>query len=1235
MIYQIFIEAIANCRKRRAMVMCDGRERLTYQGLHRHVVHIANQLIKQGVDRGDRVISLFRDEDYHLSVYLALNLLKAVYIPFEETSSVKKVQFAIAALGIDKIITDDLSLMKAFSLQEEAHLKILNIRNFPRIPKKKIQISPNKIIDSMEEELEEYIIFSSGTTGDPKAIAIPPQGLEYWVDILKQMSIKNILITRGPAFDARIFEYLVGFANKATLHFLNSNCRRDIEKIVKYCEKNQAKPIDCILLIASQLKDERAEPYIKRLAAAKVSHLLVTGDVLTPTLKELCEKYYISLWNCYGPTESTFGLSICRVNNLPMLLNEHGTPIAPIGQPKAPVRAVIHNDTLHIISPYLGRYITPGYLGSEFTEIGGERAFDTGDLMKLNESYYEFGGRKEFCKVDGVKIKPTELENYILNFRDASRDVIQAAVVQKEYLGAMRPICYIVPTTVIDKEAFKRYMAERFSKEEQPIFFEIDTLPIQESSEKKSIDRKKLVSLPIDLHKLFFRKNDSIEIKNDEVISLECQVIKAIWCSILGLEDVSLDVGFTDIGGTSIQSQQMVSSIQEKIDSSYNYSKFLSTETTTIRSIAHVIKNDSLLMQTLAPVKLLRYHGKDSLNIFFIADILGDAYFTYISLAKLFVTYWNCNIYGISHPGVIDTKKLTNSKEEIVGLFLEAIKKIQQHGEINLLGYSLGAWWVYEIAKELYLHNHGLSVGAIYLMDGYPALYYHILPNDAYLNLLQILINKIVAVLNNNYYQEKIDSPQIDVTWSEYDKLILVKKVCSHLSELATKDISKNLIEIAQHNLLLLQSTKDTDDVMLPYSVFLYLSDQRSKYHSIKDLLGVDYFSNNSQYCFWDNLFYRIYSNLCKSGDHEDVVLACSPYSFFKNIQEVLQSPKDRHKKLAASKNYENFPSPFFCLNELGELSGDQYQLSVYFMRVDIMRKLAIKLYELGLKPYISYHGRNLPKLPEESYISICEYQALGSLFCNIPGTSLVDIKKLQDDQSIWHAIPKVKFAPIVDFCQMYIDMKSPTATIDICFDIEGVLGWILTLSFKVYADPALVIQMIKDKFDQTPDSVSKNCENIIYRFRNISKFPLALRYSEPDRLYQKYRDFNDSTSGSESSESEKEFEDKNTVIEDEFLYTPIKLAKAKKLPRTKKLKPGCSIRSSGGLGELQFQTIYIAFEHHKDIFMRLVALLAPFSVRRFSPSREVSIDFSQRLFDVSKQDGEVSDVHSISAGVL
>ena len=44
----------------------------------------------------------------------------------------------------------------------------------------------------------------------------------------------------------------------------------------------------------------------------------------------MCEAAELTLWNCYGPTESTFGLSILPVNHV-VIHDEHGEEVVPIG----------------------------------------------------------------------------------------------------------------------------------------------------------------------------------------------------------------------------------------------------------------------------------------------------------------------------------------------------------------------------------------------------------------------------------------------------------------------------------------------------------------------------------------------------------------------------------------------------------------------------------------------------------------------------------------------------------------------------------------------------------------------------------------------------------------------------------------------------------------------------------------------------------------------------------------
>lgn len=854
MIYQIFKESAEKYPDHIAVVTHEGKA-LTYGDVERKVRQLAEQLRLQSIRENDRVTVLLEDEDYHLFIYLALDLLGAVYTPFDVNSPKKKVHYAVDPLNANKIIIDDPSILDAFELKAfQSKIQVIKLEPLYEGANDKQALFDGQ--PPYASERNEYILPSSGTTTSSDIIKFitAGKGVRAWAETFKdafeQSPIKRFLVTCGPGFDARIGEYINALSQGAEIHFLNRMDRQSLESIISYCElqNNKDEPIDCILLIASQVKDKKAEPYIKRLAEAQLKHLIVTGDALTPTLKEFCELYNILLWNGYGPTEATLGSSILCVNGLPMLQDSLGNVIAPIGPARSPVEMVVHNETLHIVSPYLGEYITPGYPGAEFLKISGKRAFDTGDLMTQESWVYKFLGRKKLCKISGVLVSSQEIENYIQAF-DPS---IEVAVVIKEFRGEERAVAYLKSENAINKKLFQEYLDRRLSHEEQPIIFEVDEIPKLELNRKIAPDVKLLRERNDDESKLFFASDEAEDVA---ILDDTTRKIKEIWCELFDMEISSQDITFTQLGGTSIQAQIMVSLIKEKVAPDYHMKDFLGLSNRSIRSISKNITIKEAQKCSHAYVRAVGDITPGKKNYFFLPPLFDDGDFCLDNIIHSFRQTHEAdsyNIYTLTNPAVYSTELTPKSPEESTKLFVDAIKSVQKEGPYYLAGFSHGAYKCYLVDAMLKQQNE--IVEEIQIIDGFPPLYLQNLSKKAFADLLRALVNFTIDILNNSFYNESLEHVKLP----GYEDFAPVKQigVFKKLSEKVKNPLSKAILALAKTNLKFML-TAPSPDISSSW-VILNLSREDQPYLEGINTLGLQRTTPEYQYLFWNKYFSQI-----------------------------------------------------------------------------------------------------------------------------------------------------------------------------------------------------------------------------------------------------------------------------------------------------------------------------------------------------------------------------------------
>ena len=1073
MIYQIFLNQLQLTPERTALVTSSG-EQFTYAQVQRRVNQWANYLTAQGIGAGDRVAALLDNEDNHFFILLALDRINSTYVPFDTDIPKQQLVTDIKTLNLKKLMIDA-KLIPDFEVEPALQLPL--DRKELDIIKTYNDSEPLCSYDTACFDKILYIMSSSGSTGHKKWIPIAGAGIVYWASLIEKLFGKGtlnplfrMLSTRSPAYDARIFEYVVALSLGAELHLLNRFQRKDTSSILAVAKDAN---IYGLLLIASQLKGEEAARIINDLAANScVKQLMVTGDACTPYLKELCEKNAINLWNCYGPTEATFGASILKVNNLKTAVIE-GQSIVPIAKPDGP-DAHFHliDGKLYLESPYL----TPGYLDendtknhfSEITNDQGEkiRLFDTGDAFVEEDGHYFYQGRasqSSHCKISGVKVTAENIQRHIQNYK---QDGLSVAVVIKEHLGQDKPVAYLVIPPNFNDEHFLAYLEQHLQKEATPVLICLKELPQLPTSQK--IDTQQLIKRQDSPEELFInRHKDSISPK-EETDSLK--MIKQIWCELFQQTDIPTDAEFVLLGGDSLMALQMVHKIEQRLQNGYSYQNLLGLTKITIESIAESLSHNSAIQQLTqhAIIQPLSEIDPTKETIFFLPALLGEGYFSYRYLAARMAKQYDCNVYGLSEPGINNSELLPESLEHAANRYIRAIKSIQTHGRVKLVGFSFGSTLAYEVAKQLSADSP--SNIDVHLIDGLPPYLYQSLSDKNHIKLLQSLMNFMVANLTNRFYGETLDP--IDLT--QFEALNKLQQLDASFELLETKlknPASKNLLAVAKLHLKFVLTAKEPERLFRGVYPTLYLTSQTQQYlQIIDDIPELSKDSSEYLYYFWTHYF----ENITRCGislecDHLGVIRSGPPVD--KQTADCYwERENDSEQNMMFGKNNSSL-NPFYYLRPLSDGSK---QFSAFFINRRMADGLYNSLKDKGFSPTLVPHDQNLQQTYDGKD---CIYTSTASLFCQIPEEEIAHLT--------WaRRCGKRKECPINALNPSHNKTSTEVAQSG---NIDLIIQWkntnLMTLSFKYNATPDVLTADLNQKLGLTPVKISADKTNITFQY--------------------------------------------------------------------------------------------------------------------------------------------------------
>ena len=310
-----------------------------------------------------------------------------------------------------------------------------------KLKKKKIKIFKKKI-DFSNIKYSKIILFTSGTTGKPKAIQLNTvRFFESAIQFAKLIPIKkkDVILNNWPHYyTASVFNmFLCGFLNESTITLENQISSSNYYSYWEIINKNKISvayltPTMCIALI----NYIRFQNKIK--IKSKNLKVISTGSYLYPYLKEkFYKKFKIDLLDCYGATEIGASISIYNYRNKKFKISKG-------------VNFVIKNKKLG----FLSKYIFEGYLISKNKlEENTNDIYYTGDIAKKVGKFFKIIGREnEIIKKGGQQVSLIKIENEVMKHKNVI-DVI--CIPKKSKFWVEDFDCLII---------FKKYSIDSISK---------------------------------------------------------------------------------------------------------------------------------------------------------------------------------------------------------------------------------------------------------------------------------------------------------------------------------------------------------------------------------------------------------------------------------------------------------------------------------------------------------------------------------------------------------------------------------------------------------------------------------------------------------------------------------------------------------------------------------------------------------------------------------------------------
>jgi amino acid adenylation domain-containing protein/thioester reductase-like protein len=537
-------------------------EKLTYKELNERSNQLAHYLQENGVGP-DVAVGLYTERSLEMVIGL-LGILKAggAYVPLDPLFPKDRLSYIINETKMSIIVTnkngeDDLLKNK----------KVIYLSNEKENTQKWKTQNLNKRIKTNHLA---YIIFTSGSTGNPKGVRINHNSLtNFLVSMKEKPGIKSedrLLAITTISFDIAALEIYLPLITGSGLIVASRETVVDGNLLSKRIKESkitimQATPSSWQMLLES---DWEGDSKFKALCG---------GEALSKGLAEKLLKKCGSLWNMYGPTETTIWSSIYEVKKERNEVNNE--VLVSIGKPINNTQFYVLDKNLQMV-PYGvigelyigGEGISKGYynrvemtaekfIPDLYGKSSGKCLYKTGDYVKLLENgEMEFLGRMDHqVKIRGYRIELGEIESVL----ESNEEIKQSVVIVKATENNNKQlVAYIVPTKAkqIRVEEVREYVTQKLPSYMAPsIYVILDEMPLTPNSK---IDRKKLpdpVEYGISTTKEYVGAQTETQIKLSE-----------IWTNLLGLKQVSINDNFFEIGGHSFLATQLISRVHNEFD---------------------------------------------------------------------------------------------------------------------------------------------------------------------------------------------------------------------------------------------------------------------------------------------------------------------------------------------------------------------------------------------------------------------------------------------------------------------------------------------------------------------------------------------------------------------------------------------------------------------------------------------------------------------------------------------
>jgi|GEM_PF-2296574 len=547
----------------------------SYSWLDHRADQVLSYLRSRGCEAGDRIGLCMLPSPEMIVTLLAILKAGATVVPLDATLPLHRLTNIVQQVRPKLIVTQRI-------LQEQfAHALGCLFWEDLRHELDNLPVTETPAPSKPDDPI--YILFTSGSTGDPKGVVMRHgaiANLVSWQARQSGCSETRTLQRASIAFDVSFQEIFSTLCFGGSLVIATEAEREDVSKLSDLIRKAEVHRAFLPPVALYQLTEYAAH---NSASLAPLEEVIVAGEQLrvTPAVIRLFRATQARLVNQYGPTETHVVTSYALTG--PTM---HWPKLPPIGRPINNARIYILDETrspvpvgvageiyvagLPLAAGYLDDAVSTGraFFPDPFVKPSASRMYRTGDVARyLADGTIEFLGRRDQqVKIRGYRIELGEIEATLMQMPG----VLGGAAVAREAPDGDRSLFLYVATAEPDAPPIARirdFLKERLPAHMVPSpssILRVASLPLTRTGK---VDRRALPDPQA--------TRDGIASEYAPTRTELERRIAAIWSRVLSIPEVGANDNFLELGGHSLAAIKIVSQLNEQYSVSVSLGEVL------------------------------------------------------------------------------------------------------------------------------------------------------------------------------------------------------------------------------------------------------------------------------------------------------------------------------------------------------------------------------------------------------------------------------------------------------------------------------------------------------------------------------------------------------------------------------------------------------------------------------------------------------------------------------------